>query len=51
MAAKSNQVAFDPREFLARVGEGKTIVEYRKDEVVFAQGDAADTIYTFKRAG
>jgi CRP/FNR family transcriptional regulator, cyclic AMP receptor protein len=45
MAAKSNQNAFDPREFLAKVGEGKTIVEYRKDEVVFAQGDAADAIY------
>ncbi|SDN22737.1 Crp/Fnr family transcriptional regulator [Afipia sp. GAS231] len=45
MAAKPHQVAFDPREFLAMVGEGKTIVEYRKDEVVFAQGDAADTIY------
>jgi CRP-like cAMP-binding protein len=45
MAVKFNQVAFDPREFLAKVGEGKAIVEYRKDEVVFAQGDAADTIY------
>jgi CRP/FNR family cyclic AMP-dependent transcriptional regulator len=45
MAAKSDPVAFDPREFLAKVGEGKTIVEYRKDDVVFAQGDAADTIY------
>jgi CRP/FNR family cyclic AMP-dependent transcriptional regulator len=45
MAAKSDRGAFDPREFLAKVGEGKTIVDYRKDEVVFAQGDAADTIY------
>ena len=45
MTAKSDQGVFDPREFLAKVGEGKTIVEYGKDEVVFAQGDAADTIY------
>jgi CRP/FNR family transcriptional regulator, cyclic AMP receptor protein len=45
MAAKSDQVAFDPRDFLAKVGEGKTIVAYRKDDVVFAQGDVADTIY------
>jgi CRP/FNR family transcriptional regulator, cyclic AMP receptor protein len=45
MTAKSDQGAFDPREFLAKVGEGKTIVEYRKDDVVFAQGDAADTVY------
>ena len=49
MAAKSNPVAFDPREFLARVGEGKTIVEYNKDEVVFTQGNAADTIYYIQK--
>jgi hypothetical protein len=29
MAAKSNKRSFDPREFLAKVGEGKTIVEER----------------------
>jgi CRP/FNR family cyclic AMP-dependent transcriptional regulator len=49
MAAKSDQGAFDPREFLAKVGEGKTIVEYRKDDVVFAQGDVADTIYYIQK--
>ncbi len=49
MAAKSDKGAFDPREFLAKVGEGKTIVEYRKEEVVFAQGDAADTIYYIQK--
>jgi len=27
------------------VGEGKTILEFRKDQVVFAQGDAADTVF------
>ena len=37
--------AFDPKEFLARVGEGKTIVEFRKDQVVFAQGDVANTVF------
>ena len=30
-----------PQEFLAKVGEGKTILEFRKEEVVFAQGDVA----------
>ncbi|MBX9646013.1 MAG: Crp/Fnr family transcriptional regulator [Xanthobacteraceae bacterium] len=49
MAAKSDRGAFDPREFLAKVGEGKSIVDYRKDEVVFAQGDAADTIYYIQK--
>src|SRR5271169_6122995 len=49
MAAKSKQGTFDPKEFLAKVGEGKTIVRYRKDQVVFAQGDPADTIYYVQR--
>jgi hypothetical protein len=43
--------AFDPKEFLARVGEGKTIAEFRKDQVVFAQGDAANAVFIFKRVG
>ena len=44
MPVKANQ-AFDPKEFLAKVGDGKTILEFRKGEVVVAQGDAADTIF------
>ena len=35
MSDNTNQ-AFDPKDFLAKVGEGKTIVEFRKDEVIFA---------------
>jgi CRP/FNR family cyclic AMP-dependent transcriptional regulator len=49
MMAKTNQRAFDPKAFLAKVGEGKTIVEYVKDQVVFAQGDVADTIYYIQK--
>jgi CRP-like cAMP-binding protein len=44
MTDKTNQ-PFDPKEFLAQVGEGKTILEFRKDSVVFAQGDAANTVF------
>lgn len=49
MMAKTDQHAFDPKAFLAKVGEGKTIVEYGKDQVVFAQGDVADTIYYIQK--
>jgi hypothetical protein len=28
MMAKTNQRSFDPKAFLAKVGEGKTIVDY-----------------------
>ena len=37
--------AFEPKEFLAKVGEGKTILEFRTDEIIFAQGDVADTVF------
>jgi CRP/FNR family cyclic AMP-dependent transcriptional regulator len=49
MMAKAIQRPFDPKVFLAKVGEGKTIVEYLKDQVVFAQGDVADTIYYIQK--
>jgi CRP/FNR family cyclic AMP-dependent transcriptional regulator len=48
MAGKTNQ-AFDPKEFLAQVGEGKTILEFRKDEIVFAQGDVANAVFYIQK--
>jgi CRP-like cAMP-binding protein len=37
--------AFDPSQFLTKVGAGKTIREYRSKAVVYAQGDVADAVY------
>jgi CRP/FNR family cyclic AMP-dependent transcriptional regulator len=36
---------FDPKIFLAKVGVGKTVSEYRKDQIVFSQGDVADAVF------
>jgi CRP-like cAMP-binding protein len=36
---------FDPKKFLAKVGEGKTITNYHKDQVIFSQGDVADAVF------
>jgi CRP/FNR family cyclic AMP-dependent transcriptional regulator len=36
---------FDPKAFLAKVGEGKTIEKYEKGQVVFSQGDTADAVF------
>ena len=41
---------FDPKVFLAKVGAGKTILKFEKNQHVFEQGDVADTVFTFKRA-
>jgi CRP-like cAMP-binding protein len=37
--------SFDSKGFLAKVGDGKAIAEYRKDQIVFSQGDPADSIF------
>ena len=49
MPKNINQTAFDPKEFLAKVGDGKTILEFRKEQIVFAQGDAADTVFYIQK--
>ena len=36
---------FDPEAFLARAGLGKKILNLKKNEVAFAQGDPADAIF------
>lgn len=43
--AKKRRPAFDPTSFLAEVGEGRTISQYRKDQIVFSQGDPADAVF------
>jgi CRP-like cAMP-binding protein len=40
---------FDSRVFLAAVGEGRTLRRFRKDDVIFAQGDAAESVYYMQR--
>jgi CRP/FNR family transcriptional regulator, cyclic AMP receptor protein len=36
---------FDPKDFLAKVGEGKTVVEFHENQTVFLQGEVADTVF------
>jgi CRP/FNR family transcriptional regulator, cyclic AMP receptor protein len=38
-------VPFDPLNFLAKVGDGKTILTYRKNQNVFSQGEVADAVF------
>jgi CRP/FNR family transcriptional regulator, cyclic AMP receptor protein len=44
-AAKNGKNGFNPTAFLAKVGTGKTISRYHKDQIIFAQGDIADTVF------
>jgi len=36
---------FDPKSFLATIGVGRKVVVFPKKEAVFAQGDAADSVF------
>lgn len=46
MAIKKLQTPpFDPKEFLAKVGAGRTIAKYRKGQPIFSQGDVADSVF------
>jgi CRP/FNR family cyclic AMP-dependent transcriptional regulator len=36
---------FDPKAFLAKVGAGKTILKFEKNQPVFKQGDVADAVF------
>ena len=40
---------FDAKAFLAKVGTGKTILEFHKGEHVFEQGDVADTVFYIQK--
>ena len=36
---------FDPKAFLTKMGEGKTITRYKPGEIIFKQGEPAEAVY------
>jgi CRP/FNR family transcriptional regulator, cyclic AMP receptor protein len=47
--AKLTGDGFDPKTFLSKVGTGKTIVEFEKNQQVFEQGDVADAVFYIQK--
>jgi CRP/FNR family cyclic AMP-dependent transcriptional regulator len=43
--AKGSKIAFDPQAFLSKVNGGRVISDYRKDQIVYTQGDPADSVF------
>jgi CRP-like cAMP-binding protein len=41
--------AFDPKAFLAKVGEGKAVLNFPKNQNVFQQGDVADRVFYIQK--
>jgi len=46
---KPAKTEFDPQAFLAKVGAGKTILNIKKNQHVFKQGDVADTVFYIQK--
>src|SRR5271156_5016499 len=46
---RAAKALFDPKLFLAKGGEGKTILKFDTNQLVFAQGDAADTVFYIQK--
>jgi CRP/FNR family transcriptional regulator, cyclic AMP receptor protein len=40
---------FDPRKFLATIGEGRKVVAFPKRQTVYAQGDPADGVFYIQK--
>jgi CRP/FNR family cyclic AMP-dependent transcriptional regulator len=47
--AIERRLSFNPKTFLAKVGGGRSIGSYRKDQVVFSQGDPADAVFYIQK--
>src|ERR1700690_1455540 len=43
--ATNRRSSFDPKLFLAKVGEGRRLVKHRKGQIVFSQGDPAEAVF------
>ncbi len=42
---KKPGTAFNPADFLGKVSTGKTVVNLKEEDIVFSQGDLADTVF------
>jgi CRP/FNR family transcriptional regulator, cyclic AMP receptor protein len=47
--ANKRRPPFNPKTFLAKVGEGRSIGKYRKGQIVFSQGEPADAVFFLQR--
>ena len=46
---RKGKLAFDPKVFLSKVNGGRAISDYRKDQIVFRQGDPADAVFYIQK--
>src|SRR6202048_2566974 len=42
---RERKLPFDPKVFLSKVNGGRAISDYRKDQIVYRQGEPADSVF------
>jgi CRP-like cAMP-binding protein len=42
---RKGKLPFDPKVFLSKVNGGRAISDYRKDQIVYSQGEPADSVF------
>jgi CRP/FNR family cyclic AMP-dependent transcriptional regulator len=47
--ARKRTPLFDSETFLAKVGDGKTLLKVKKKQIIFSQGDAADSVFYIQK--
>jgi CRP/FNR family transcriptional regulator, cyclic AMP receptor protein len=45
----SSRAAFEPEAFLEKTGLGQTIVDFRKQETIFSQGDVPNAVFYIRK--
>ena len=43
--SRKAKLPFDPKAFLSKVNGGRAVSDYRKDQIVFRQGDPSDAVF------
>jgi CRP/FNR family transcriptional regulator, cyclic AMP receptor protein len=46
---KKGKTSFDPKTFLTRVGDGRSLAKYRKSQIVFSQGEIGDAVFYIQK--
>ena len=42
---RKKKLPFDPKVFLAKVNGGRTVTDYRKNQIVYTQGEPSDSVF------
>src|SRR5580692_26375 len=42
---RKSKLPFDPKAFLSKVNGGQAISDYQKDQIIYTQGELADSVF------